>query len=466
MSTSAPTTARSARPRRTASHAARTAIGATLHTLAGKGKLTPQAADDAERERARSEAAAAENATTTGAERATETTANAGEGRGGDGSAPPGSEPSGNAPADADAPSSDSPVDASPPDADAELMRALEMSMAEEEEVDEDEDGDGEEPPESPPPRAKKRHVAADDVPLPTPSRLLPTILHLAVRNEAMLHPGAKLLTREIESADRSERVATVSVLSQTISAQFAQLREGDADETHAARLRAAVHLLTLLLVVDPIATRDMAEEGLADVVLGHLETFLTAREASGGDAATTKELARDDGDGEAMTSIAMDSKASKVFCASRNGRVVRYDVVVESASTSGGDDVSALKRGKTWNPHKSSPVLDMSVDSTGTLLCTGSADRTARVWDIERGYCTHAFRGKHGGAVTATAFHPSPSVAHAYTAADDGSIAVWSLNARAGTKKKKNDNSRDERKRRKTATKVWRNVELYEADG
>ena len=134
--------------------------------------------------------------------------------------------------------------------------------------------------------RAKKRHAAADDAPLPTPSKLLPTILHLAVKNEAMLHPGAKLLTREMGSVDRSERVAAVAILSRTISAQFAQLREGDADETHEARLRAAVHLLALLLVADPIATSDVAEEGLADVVLGHLETFLTAREASGGDAA------------------------------------------------------------------------------------------------------------------------------------------------------------------------------------
>ena len=245
-----------------------------------------QAADDAERERARLGAAAAENATATGGEETTATTANAGEGRGGEGSAPPGSEPAGNAPADADAdaPPSNPSTGVTSPDADAELMRALEMSMAEEEDVDADEDG--EEPPASPPPRAKKRHVAADDAPLPTPSKLLPTILHLAVKNEAMLHPGAKLLTREMGSVDRSERVAAVAILSRTISAQFAQLREGDADETHEARLRAAVHLLALLLVADPIATSDVAEEGLADVVLGHLETFLTAREASGGDAA------------------------------------------------------------------------------------------------------------------------------------------------------------------------------------
>ena len=133
------------------------------------------------------------------------------------------------------------------------------------------------------------------------------------------------------------------------------------------------------------------------------------------------RELARADGDGEAMTAIAMDAKGSKVFCASRSGRLVRLDVVEIEGET-------VLRTIKAWNPHRSSPVLDMCVDSTGTLLCTGSADRTARVWDIERGFCTHAFRGRHGGAVTATAFHPNTRVARAFTASDDGSVAMWSL--------------------------------------
>ena len=121
----------------------------------------------------------------------------------------------------------------------------------------------------------------------------------------------------------------------------------------------------------------------------------LARRETTRGAAATTstsRELARDDGDGEAMTAIAMDENARRVFCASRSGRVVRVDVV------EGGDGTTTTRRVKAWSPHKSSPVLDMCVDATGTLLCTGSADRSARVWDIERGYCTHAFRGRHGG--------------------------------------------------------------------
>ncbi|CAN0277644.1 unnamed protein product, partial [Hapterophycus canaliculatus] len=43
---------------------------------------------------------------------------------------------------------------------------------------------------------------------------------------------------------------------------------------------------------------------------------------------------------------------------------------------------------------------------STGTLVATGSSDSTVKVWDVERGYCTHNFRG-HKGVVSVVAFHP-----------------------------------------------------------
>ena len=40
-----------------------------------------------------------------------------------------------------------------------------------------------------------------------------------------------------------------------------------------------------------------------------------------------------------------------------------------------------------------------MAYDVTSTLLATGSADATVKVWDTVRKYCTHNLR-KHSGVV------------------------------------------------------------------
>ncbi|KAJ1572153.1 hypothetical protein NDA12_007591 [Ustilago hordei] len=55
------------------------------------------------------------------------------------------------------------------------------------------------------------------------------------------------------------------------------------------------------------------------------------------------------------------------------------------------------------------SQVNLMAVDPTGTLLATGGSDGVAKVWDIERGYCTHAFKG-HAGVVSALAWNLAPA--------------------------------------------------------
>jgi U3 small nucleolar RNA-associated protein 13 len=38
-----------------------------------------------------------------------------------------------------------------------------------------------------------------------------------------------------------------------------------------------------------------------------------------------------------------------------------------------------------------------MNFDMTSTLLATGSADTTVKLWDIERQYCTHNLKGHQG---------------------------------------------------------------------
>lgn len=47
----------------------------------------------------------------------------------------------------------------------------------------------------------------------------------------------------------------------------------------------------------------------------------------------------------------------------------------------------------RTLKPH-GTPVVVLAVDKTSTLLATGAADGTIKVWDILGGYVTHTFRG------------------------------------------------------------------------
>jgi WD40 repeat protein len=44
-------------------------------------------------------------------------------------------------------------------------------------------------------------------------------------------------------------------------------------------------------------------------------------------------------------------------------------------------------------------PVASMAFDKTSTLLATGGADASIKVWDVVRQYCTNNLRG-HSGVV------------------------------------------------------------------
>eukprot|EP00911_Craspedida_sp_UC1_P001415 UC1_evm1s1065 len=70
-------------------------------------------------------------------------------------------------------------------------------------------------------------------------------------------------------------------------------------------------------------------------------------------------------------------------------------------------------------------PVVAMDFDSTSTLLATGSADATVKVWDVIKGFCTHNFRG-HRGVVGVVRFHPS--VLRLVSSADDCQLRLWDL--------------------------------------
>ena len=72
-------------------------------------------------------------------------------------------------------------------------------------------------------------------------------------------------------------------------------------------------------------------------------------------------------------------------------------------------------------------PILCMAYDPTGTLVATGSTDHTAKIWDIEKGYCTHSFR-EHEEAVSLVRFHPDQHRLQLTTASHDCSLRFFDL--------------------------------------
>lgn len=62
----------------------------------------------------------------------------------------------------------------------------------------------------------------------------------------------------------------------------------------------------------------------------------------------------------------------------------------------------------RSFKPH-TAPVVTSAVDATGTLLATGAADGSIKIWDIRGGYATHTFHG-HSGVISALCFFEVPA--------------------------------------------------------
>ena len=154
-------------------------------------------------------------------------------------------------------------------------------------------------------------------------------------------------------------------------------------------------------------------------------------------EVSTGNVLQRIEGDTEEVTALAVSPSGTHLVVASRSLALRVFSL-------------PQCKLVRSIPKSHVSQVNLMSVDPTGTLLATGGSDGVAKVWDIEGGFCTHAFKG-HAGVVSALAwnFPPiSPAAAgtpkkgkakankqaqqrtmHLLTGSVDGKVRVWDLN-------------------------------------
>lgn len=81
------------------------------------------------------------------------------------------------------------------------------------------------------------------------------------------------------------------------------------------------------------------------------------------------------------------------------------------------------------------------TADPSSTFLASGSADGVVKIWDLQRGYVTHAFKG-HGGVISTLAFrfiHDTSSAVHVepilqlVTGCVDTKLRVFDLNSKSG---------------------------------
>ncbi|KAI9473051.1 WD40-repeat-containing domain protein [Coemansia mojavensis] len=133
-------------------------------------------------------------------------------------------------------------------------------------------------------------------------------------------------------------------------------------------------------------------------------------------DMSTGRRIAELKGDTELVTAFAVKPNGKHLVSASRSTQLAIWNL-------------ETFKTERSFKAHESM-VISMDIDSTSTLVATGFADGTVRVWDIDRGYCTHNFKG-HGGPIAKVRFYPLSNDLKLVSASDAGDIRVWDLKQR-----------------------------------
>ncbi|ETN71789.1 Utp13 specific WD40 associated domain protein [Necator americanus] len=92
------------------------------------------------------------------------------------------------------------------------------------------------------------------------------------------------------------------------------------------------------------------------------------------------------------ITSICLDKNGSRLFVAYTNYTVREFTLGESSSNVA-----------RTWKTMHTAPILSMKFSIDGSLLATGSADHTVKIWDIPQQHCTHTLKGS--GVVSALTF-------------------------------------------------------------
>jgi U3 small nucleolar RNA-associated protein 13 len=87
----------------------------------------------------------------------------------------------------------------------------------------------------------------------------------------------------------------------------------------------------------------------------------------------------------EVITCFCLHPLRQEIVVSTKNCMLRHYDVALYLQS----GERTSISSNRSFKGHQM-PVLCMAYDPSGSLIATGSADRSVRVWDVHGGYCTH----------------------------------------------------------------------------
>ncbi|XP_063612370.1 transducin beta-like protein 3 [Penaeus indicus] len=88
-----------------------------------------------------------------------------------------------------------------------------------------------------------------------------------------------------------------------------------------------------------------------------------------------------------------------------------------------------SLELVRSFRSYHRGPVTTMAWDASSTLLVTGAADSSARIWDLEQKFCTHSLKGA-SGVFGVVLFHPDLLKLPRVYGSAGTNIHLWNLAA------------------------------------